>query len=342
MRLLILTQAVDRNDPVLGFFHSWIREIAKVSTSVHVVCLKEGEHALPANTHVHSLGKEQAASRLMYLFRFYLYIFRHRRDYDSVFVHMNQEYVLLGGLLWRLLRKRIVLWRNHKVGSLWTRIAVRLSHVTCYTSREAYVATLPKTRQMPLGIDTQVFVPGEVRSRNSVLFLGRIDPIKNTDVFLDALHILKTEGVLFESDIYGEPTDTNSAHYKLVREKARLSGANLRGAVSNVEAAGVFRAHAVYVNLTPSGSFDKTIGEAMASGCLVIAANSEVGKVLPRDFFLDETTPTRVASVMKAALTMDIDSRRRVRESSRRFIEREHSLAMLIERLVALFNPQKT
>jgi hypothetical protein len=28
------------------------------------------------------------------------------------FVHMNQEYVLLGGLIWKLLGKKLVLWRH--------------------------------------------------------------------------------------------------------------------------------------------------------------------------------------------------------------------------------------
>ena len=57
MRLLICTQTVDLNDPVLGFFHGWIAAFSRHCESVHVICLKEGRHSLPANVFVHSLGK---------------------------------------------------------------------------------------------------------------------------------------------------------------------------------------------------------------------------------------------------------------------------------------------
>src|SRR5580704_11376753 len=97
MRLLICTQAVDLDDPVLGFFHRWIAELSKRCERVHVICLKEGRHELPANVFVHSLGKEGGRSRVKYLLNFYRYIRELRGEYDAVFVHMNSEYVVLGG-----------------------------------------------------------------------------------------------------------------------------------------------------------------------------------------------------------------------------------------------------
>src|SRR3989338_2534636 len=129
MRLLIITQAVDNNDPVLGFFVSWIRELSKRFESVDVICLREGTHSLPANVSVHSLGKEnleienwklKILRRPLYIMRFYRYAWSLRRSYDAVFVHMNQEYVLLGAILWKLLGKRVYMWRNHYSGGALT------------------------------------------------------------------------------------------------------------------------------------------------------------------------------------------------------------------------------
>ena len=59
MKLLIVTQIVDKNDPILGFFHRWIEEFAKHVEHIEVICLKEGKHKLPSNVHIHSIGKEQ-------------------------------------------------------------------------------------------------------------------------------------------------------------------------------------------------------------------------------------------------------------------------------------------
>lgn len=113
MKLLICTQKVDRNDSILGFFHRWIEEFAKHAEKITVICLYEGEHALPENVSVYSLGKEEGKGRLTYLLRFYQIIWSKRAEYDTIFAHMNPEYIVLGGLLWRALRKKIGLWYAH-------------------------------------------------------------------------------------------------------------------------------------------------------------------------------------------------------------------------------------
>ena len=55
MRLLILTQKVDQNDDILGFFHGWIREFSKNFETITVISLGVGEYNLPANVRVLSL-----------------------------------------------------------------------------------------------------------------------------------------------------------------------------------------------------------------------------------------------------------------------------------------------
>lgn len=135
MNLLILTQKVDRDDPILGFFHRWIEEFSNHCDKVTVICLSLGKYDLPKNVKVLSLGKEEQLrkrpdlgnfkrsvlgeqlNRLKYIWHFYKYIWQERKNYDSVFVHMNQEYVLLGGLIWKLFGKKVMLWRNHPDGS---------------------------------------------------------------------------------------------------------------------------------------------------------------------------------------------------------------------------------
>jgi len=94
MKLLILTQIVDLNDDVLGFMHGWIAEFAKNCELVTVICLKKGETNLPDNVKVLSLGKETGRSRIKYLLNFYRYIWQYRGNYDNIFVHMNEQYVL--------------------------------------------------------------------------------------------------------------------------------------------------------------------------------------------------------------------------------------------------------
>lgn len=340
MKLLICTQAIDRSDPVLGFFHRWVEELAKQAEHIHIICLKEGEHALPQNVRVHSLGKEHGASKLKYIARFYRYIVAFQDEYDAVFVHMNQEYVLMGGIFWRLFGKRIVLWRNHKKGSWQTRIAAFLAHRVCFTSPDAHVSAFTNAQKMPIGIDTAAFQPsGNTRYKNTILFLGRLDAVKHPDVFLEALAQLSESDVDFSANVYGDPTPGRESYAEGLRERFKsVKGVSFLPAVRNDETPAIYAAHTLYVNLTPSGSFDKTIGEAMASGCLVVAANDALRDVLPEELIVNPDDPQSVARAIRAALDMDDARQNELARQCRAYIEREHSLSLLTLKLASILS----
>ena len=56
MKVLIITQVVDTNDPGLGFFHNWIKKLAPKFAATTVIGLQVGEYDLPG-VKVLSLGK---------------------------------------------------------------------------------------------------------------------------------------------------------------------------------------------------------------------------------------------------------------------------------------------
>ncbi len=350
MRLLITTQAVDLDDPVLGFMHRWIEVLAPRYQSIEVICLKRGRMHLPSNVQVHSLGKTAVSCqlsafrkmlvRIQYLFFFYRYIWNLRRNYDAVFVHMNQEYVLLGGIFWRLSGKKIILWRNHKKGSWMTRLVGVLANTVCYTSSAAYVAHFKNAEQMPIGIDTERFVPPEVAPpTGSILFLGRIDEVKKPIEFLNALNMLVDQHIDFHADIYGDPTYPDDPYFKRFTDAAQSLVENgyvtLYPSVRNEDTPKIYGAHQIYVNLTPSGSFDKTIGEAMACGCIVVVANDAVREVIGDDFFAGDATG--VARALTAAFARTPEELSEAGKHNRAFIEQEHSLALLADKIGDLF-----
>jgi len=341
MRLLVCTQAVDLDDRALGFFHRWIEEMSRRFESVEVICLKEGRHSLPRNVRVHSLGKESGQSRVKYVWRFFLHAWRLRREYDAVFVHMNQEYVLMGAWLWHRLGKRVVLWRNHKMGNRLTDIACALADSICYTSPESFVAQKPHAHQMPIGIDTTQFtLAAKPAPFDTVLFLGRLDPVKKPEIFLAAVDLLARRGITCHVDGYGDPTDPKAPHVTVLQEL--ILPLEERGVltwhpgVPHGETPAIYRAHGIYVNITPSGSFDKTIGEAMASGCVVVAANNAVRGIVPDELIVDPDSFQDVARGIEAALMLQPDEREEVVRRSVVFVERGHSLKALVDRLANL------
>ncbi|MDO8482027.1 MAG: glycosyltransferase family 4 protein [bacterium] len=338
MRLLICTQAIDLDDSVMGFFCRWVEEFSKHCEYVHVICLKEGRHNLPANVRVHSLGKESGQSRLKYIWRFYKYIWILRNEYDAVFVHMNQEYVLLGGKFWWLFGKRVVLWRNHKKGSVFTRIAGFLSHTVCYTSPAAFVASFRNAVQMPIGIDTGVFKPSGSADPRSILFLGRLDSVKRPETLLQALDILAKKEIAFSADIIGDPTAGREEFARELKEHfSSVPNVTFKPAVRNDETAAIYNAHSIYVNLTPSGSFDKTIGEACVSGCIVVVGNEALQGIVPDELIVDADSVDSVVRGIKYALLLDAQSRKALSQKLRTYVIESHSISLLASRLLQLY-----
>ena len=89
VRLLVITQTVDRDDPILGFFHEWLVAFARRVEKLTVLCLNARLHDLPNNTEVLSLGKDEGKSRVTFVARLYRFAWARRHDYDVVFVHMK-------------------------------------------------------------------------------------------------------------------------------------------------------------------------------------------------------------------------------------------------------------
>ena len=284
MRLLIITQKVDKNDSILGFFHRWIEEFAKNFEKVIIICLEMGEYNLPKNVQVLSLGKETHRSNVQYIVHFYKYIWRERKNYDAVFVHMNQEYVLLGWKFWKLWCKRIYLWRNHAKGNLFTRLAVLFSDKVFCTSPQSYAARFKKTKLMPVGIDTDFFKPDPSvpKKPNSILFLGRIAPVKKVFEFVEWFN--KLDGK-FIATVAGSALPCDKDYERLVQSRAS-DRIRFVGAVTQEQALKLYQSHETYVNFTPAGSMDKTILEAAACGMKLEVRNPDLKKFKIKDHSL--------------------------------------------------------
>lgn len=338
MRLLIVTQAVDRNDPVLGFFHRWIEEFAKHFERVYVVCLKEGEHALPANVSIHSLGKEKGRSLFKYLFRFYRLAWSLRHDYDAVFVHMNQEYVLLSGPLWRAMGKPVYLWRNHYAGSFLTRVSALFCEKIFCTSRSSYTARFAKTTLMPVGVDISQFQPSAAPARapRSILFFARIAPSKRPELLVEALAKLKERGVQFSASFYGSALPQDAAYYENIKKEgvARLGGsAAFFPGQPHAAAPKIFASHDIFVNLSRSGMYDKTLFEAAASGSLVLAASRDFASLAGNRFSFEEDG-NGLAERLLTLLNLPGIEKEQARAQMRSLAE-HHSLASLAAKLAA-------
>jgi glycosyltransferase involved in cell wall biosynthesis len=339
MNLLIFTQKVDRNDTYLGFFHRWIIELAKHFDEITVIGLSVGEYTLPANVRVFSLGKESKQSRLSYLSKFYKYISKFRHDYDAVFVHQNQEYPIIGGIFWKMMGKRVYMWRNHYAGSSITDLAAFFCTKVFCTSRFSYTAKYKKTVFMPVGVDTEFFQPSPLvqRVRHSVLSYGRISPAKNIEQFIDALKILHEEKIEFTASIVGDSLAKDASYHESLRLRVREAGLadkiTFKPGVKYERAPLLCSEYDIFVNMSPSGMLDKIIFEAMSCDALVISSSKDLIDKVDPDFSYEENNVERLSAKIGHLLSLDTSARNARSEKLRDFAQNNHSLHALGSRL---------
>lgn len=334
MRLLLVTQVIDTEDPVLGFMHRWLLSLAPKFEGIEAICLREGKHALPENVQVHSLGKERGRrSSLIYALHFLKLAWSLRGTYDAVFVHMNQEYLLLAGWLWKLLGKKVYMWRNHYAGSVLTDLAALFCDKVFCTSKHSYTAQYGKTVLMPVGVDTErFFVDAASRTPRSILFLARMAPAKRPELLIDAMALLTERGVEASALLVGSPLARDEAYYASLIKRAEGLPVSLRPGVPHSEAAKLFRSHEIFVNLSPPGMFDKTILEAAACGALPIAVSGDWQELAGKEFGVTASAQS-LAARLEALLATPEQERAALRTRLLTKVVPAHSLAALSERI---------
>lgn len=349
MRLLVCTQALDRADPVLGFFHRWLEELAKDTERLTVVCLRKGHYDLPENVTVLSLGQ---APRLVRAWRLVRESITHRHQYDAVLVHMNPEYLLVAGMLWRLMGKRVGLWYEHKNVTSRLRIAVWFVDVVFSASKEGFRLHTKKLQVVGHGIDTTRVVPPRTPSHGvaRLITVGRIAPIKHIETIIDAWLILKKRSVSSTLAVYGAPaTPSDRTYQERLRSSLTASGEDpnevLKGAVPHADLP-KRRAHADYLlHASETGSLDKSVLDAILSGVIPISASSaykELFKGYEHLLFYPVGEATALAERVVVLEALSEEEREALRITLRERVVDKHSLERLIPRILSILSEPST
>ena len=343
MKLLVTTQAVDVNEPVLGFFHRWLEALAARVESIEVIRLKEGEHRLPHNVRVHTLGKPAAVMRSLgfparvgYTLRFYKLVWKLRSQYDTVFIHMNPEYVVLAGPLWHALGKPVALWYNHPAKPLALRIAAREADKVFYTSTYAASAAYGHAQRMPAGIDTDLFKPQLIpRDRRRLYMQGRVTPGKRVHVALAALRLLRRD-VPATLTIVGPEDAGYAADLKQQYAEEIAAGAvSFEGPKRNAETPALYSAAGAAINLAEAGHFDKTVLEPMACGTPVVVGSPAFGELIPPEWVVPGDDPHALAAALARLISLPEPEYEALGARLREGVVREHGLGALMDRLTA-------
>lgn len=109
--------------------------------------------------------------------------------------------------------------------------------------------------------------------------VGRLDPSKNVEDIIEAIHLMRLQGFNMTLDVFGGPSSTQSENYarnlELLASRSNYEGwLRFHGPVRRAQVVEIARDHDGFIHAF-SGSLDKALLEAIASRRFVVSSNQE-------------------------------------------------------------------
>lgn len=346
MKLIVVTQKVDKEDENLGAFYYWFDMLASRTEQLVIIADSVGETKFPSNVTICELGKKKGYGSLRRLFRLWEFFWKHYRGCDAVFFHQIPEHVLAVVPFLFLWKRKTALWYAHK--SVTNRLILAEKLVDyIFTSSEAGFR-LPSKKVFYVGqaINTELFRPlainmfGEKTLR--LVTIGRIAPVKNYEIIINACALLKdTWKESWRLSIVGGPIFSRDQEYlsalkKLVHDKGLGAYIEFFGAQPYSEVPNILREHDFFLNVSATGSLDKAVFEAMSCGLTVITANEAYRSIVPPRYFLEHASPAFLAERIKA-----LAGEARPNGELREIVLEHHSLEKTVDKIFRILTEEK-
>jgi len=351
MNILMITPKVDKTDNLVGVIHDWIENLSKRADKLYVICLERGMVSLPKNVELYSLGKERGLNKLSLILNFYRILFTLKNRVDVIFAQYSPIYTILASPFSKLYKVPSVLWYAHGRVGLQLRLAVILADRIVTSTTEACRIKSDKVRVIGQGINTDKFCPSSNsrKGKNDVILysVGRISPIKNYETLIDAVNdLVHKDGVknIKVVIIGGVVVIEHKAYLReledMVKSLNLASFVSFVGSVSYDRLCGYIRDYDIFVNLTPTGSFDKAVLEAMSCSKPVIVCNESFRELLKpygSYCFFEVNNPRDLKDKIRG-LVADPSLRKEFGEHNRTRIIKEHSVTHFTSFLTEIFN----
>jgi glycosyltransferase involved in cell wall biosynthesis len=287
MRLLFLTQTVDGGDAVLGFVPRWLEGLARHCEAVRAIALEAGDlSSLPANVSVRVVGRE---GRLLRWLRYQRHLREALRNdgFDAVLAHMVPRYALLARGPAARAGVPVYLWYTHAAVDRRLEQALGVVKKVFTASSESLRVDTKKRVVTGHGIDLVHFAQQEEQTsaRPRLLSVGRLTAAKDPLTVLQALSLLSGRGRDLALDwVGGGMTAADVEYGRTVAQRVVELGLGERvrfaGAVPYRDVPRWYAESTLVVNASRTGSLDKVVLEAMASGRAVLSCNEAVPPAL--------------------------------------------------------------
>jgi glycosyltransferase involved in cell wall biosynthesis len=343
LSVVFISQAVDRDDPVLPHTVRWIEALAGKPGVDHtaVLALRTGRYDLPGNVDVYRFGRSNRLATLAAFYRGVVRSLRHKPD--VFFVHQGGPYPLLLLPIKIVSRIPVVHWKTHRVITRAMAFYARRCDDMIFTAtRGSFPMSVSKVRIVGHGIDTQVFRGEAVAPLGDLIAVGRIAPIKRVEQMVRAVeHANRTYGTAYRLNIYGPTLPGDEAYAAGIEALIDRLGARdrvaLHGPMRHGHLPRLLNGHRACLSFGRTG-VDKSALEAMACGIPVISTNDSVAEIIPSALGLlliteSESTEAQAGTIHELLRRPDAEIAR-LGERMRAVVVAEHSVDQLFDRIL--------
>jgi glycosyltransferase involved in cell wall biosynthesis len=348
VRLVFVTQVLDRRDAILGFVPRWVEGLARRCERVRVIALRAGDvSGLPGNVDLRVLGRRGRLRRWL-RYRRFLAEALGRDGFDAVLAHMVPRYLLHAAGPARRAGAGLFLWYTHAGVDRRLRSAARLADAIFTASPESLRVDGARRVVTGHGIDLDHFGArgGGPATPHRLLAVGRLTPAKDPLTVLRATGILVRRGWDVRLDLVGGGlTDVDRQYADSIEAAIEREGLGERverpGPVPYPEVPAWYDRASVLLHASRTGSVDKVVLEAMASERPVVSCNdsspalfAELGAQAASLCF-PAGDAQALAERVEALLRRSPDERAELGRRLRAIVARDHEVESLMERLVS-------
>lgn len=344
MNLLMFNLAVDDKHVTLAFGLRWIEILAGRFEHIDVITMTAGHHQLPHNVTVWSVGRERGYPEWLRALRFYWLLWRilRQRRIDVVFTHMIPVFAVLFWPVGLLTGLKNVLWYAHGATPRMLKLAHRLVDRVVSSTPQGFRLASDKVSFIGQGIDAARYqVAGRIADTTfHILTVGRLAPSKGLDLLVSALADWKS-AVDWHLTIIGDGTSESEYRYaEALRQQAQDTlgpdRVTFTGRLDPDEIVPFLAKSDVFINLSSTGSLDKAMVEAMASGCPVMSSNDAFREIAVTEGFPEcavEHSQQGLRAELDRLLSMSAAERHALGTRQAVVARRDHTLDGLIQRL---------
>lgn len=330
MRLLVINFEMDTHSRAMPWSAEVVNRLAASCEKVIVLTSRVGRYQAPPNVVVATFPFPRliAVPPLRFLLAFMAnvkaFFLLRRHPVDACFVHMAAYWVSYLSPVLKIKKLPSLVWYAHGTVTDELRRVLKSADRIITSTPEGFRLPSPKVHVIGQGVDTDLFRSlKSSRERTDIVSVNRMTPRKQIEILIEAMRIVKERpnAPRVRLRLVGGPIARSDKDYEqrmrdLAKQYNLTDVVEFVGFVPNAEIPKMYETAFLHLNVSRTGSMDKTVLEALACGCPVLTSNEAFGEMLKNrpEFILKDESPHAIADAIVTAYekrkNLDLDAQR--------------------------------